>query len=75
MDVRKCIGPAIEKAGLKKVFVAESAGLTSQQLSYIIAGRRKLDSNELVNICAILRMTPNELLGFGMASEGAEKGA
>jgi DNA-binding Xre family transcriptional regulator len=66
MDVRNYIGPAIENAGMKKQAVALRAGLNPQKLCDVIAKRRKLDANELVEICRAINITPNELLGFGV---------
>ena len=69
LDVRDCIEPAIEKSGMKKIFVAEQAGLSQQQMSDIIGKRRRLDSNELMRICNVLHITPNEMLGLGVIHE------
>ena len=66
LDVRDCIEPAIKKSGMKKISVAEQAGLSQQQMSDIIGKRRRLDSNELVSICNVLHITPNEMLGLGV---------
>ncbi|WP_368234759.1 helix-turn-helix transcriptional regulator [Anaerotruncus rubiinfantis] len=61
-DVRDCIKPAIEKCGMKQNIVAERSGLSSQQLCDVISKRRKLEANELINLCHTLRITPNDLL-------------
>jgi len=63
-DVRDCLEPAIKSSGMKKLVVAERAGLTQQQLCDIVGKRRKLDSNELMSICEAIGMTPNELVGY-----------
>lgn len=65
LDIRDCLEPAIKSSGMKKLVVAERAGLTQQQLCDVIAKRRKLDSNELMSICDAIKMTPNELVGYG----------
>ena len=74
MDVRNYIGPAIENAGMKKQAVALRAGLNPQKLCDVIAKRRKLDANELVEICRAINITPNELLGFGVERQKEKEG-
>lgn len=62
IDIRDYIEPAIDKSGMKKNAVADRVGLSAQQLSDIIAKRRRLDANEFVNICKSINMTPNDVL-------------
>lgn len=65
-DIRDCLRPAIKNAGMKHLAVAEKAGLTGQQLTDIIAKRRRLEANELINICQAIRTTPNDLLTYAL---------
>lgn len=62
IDIRDYIEPAIAKSGMKKNAIADRAGLSAQQLSDIIAKRRRLDANEFVNICKSMNITPNDVL-------------
>lgn len=62
IDIRDYIEPAIIKSGMKKNVVADRAGLSAQQLSDIIAKRRRLDANEFVNICESMHITPNDVV-------------
>ena len=73
VDVRDYIEPAIQKSGMKKKVVARKAGITDQQLSDIMAKRRRLDANEFVNICFAIHMNPNDVLVLGIEPDSAEK--
>lgn len=73
LDVRDCIAIAIEKSGMKKKVVAQKAGITDQQMSDIIAKRRRLDANEFVNICNAIHMNPNGVLILGVSSDIDQK--
>ena len=66
VDVRDYIEPSIQRSGMKKKAVASKAGITDQQLSDIIAKRRRLDANEFVNICFAIHMKPNDVLVLGI---------
>lgn len=69
LDVRDCLKPAIDSVGMKYFYVAEKAGITGQKLSDIMAKRRRLEANELINICNVIKITPNDLLGYGIENE------
>lgn len=71
MDVRDCVKPAIEKTGLKQSVVAERMGLTQQQLCDVINKRRKLEANEFINLCAVLEISPNNLLAYAIEDKSA----
>lgn len=68
IDARDGVAREITTRGLKQSFIAKKAGLTEQQLSDIINKRRRLDANEMFNICLALDVTPNDL--FVQRSEG-----
>ena len=61
IDARDGLAREIAARGLKQSYIAEKTGLTNQQLSDIIRKRRKLDANEMFDICSILGVTPNDL--------------
>lgn len=62
LDVRDSLDVMIRQSGMKKVVIAERAGMTAQQLTDITQKRRKLEANEMINICKVLGRTPNDLL-------------
>lgn len=61
LDARDGIRRAIRDSGMKQIVVAERAGLTEQQLCDIVKKRRKMDANELLAICSVLGVTPNDV--------------
>lgn len=61
IDARDGIKNVIKKSGIKQVVIAERANLTPMQLSDIVNKRRRLDANELFDICRALGVTPNDL--------------
>ncbi|MCI9597883.1 MAG: helix-turn-helix transcriptional regulator [Firmicutes bacterium] len=68
-DVRECLKPAIRDSKFKQSAVAAACGFTTQQLSDIINGRRRLDANELIKICRVINITPDQLLAYGEKSK------
>ena len=59
IDARDGIKREIIRAGMKQVVVAQRANLTPMQLSDILNKRRRLDANELFDICAVIGVTPD----------------
>lgn len=51
----------IASRGLKKSFVAESAGMSGAALSDIIHGRRIVTAQDIANLAVVLGTTPGEL--------------
>lgn len=51
----------IASRGLKKSFVAESAGMSVAALSDIIHGRRIVTAQDIANLAVVLGTTPGEL--------------
>lgn len=58
------INNLINKKGLKKCFVAEQVGMSLQQFSDTLNGRRVLKPDEIPAIAQVLEVTPNDLFGF-----------
>ncbi len=52
----------ILQKGMKKKAVAEKAGLTAQEYSGVMAGRRILKISELLSIAGVLGVEPNDIL-------------
>lgn len=69
IDARDGVRREIQRSGLKQLVVAERAGLTEQQLCDIVKKRRKLDANELLSICTVLGIMPNDV--FKSTQSGA----
>lgn len=60
-DVRDGLRVCIERSGFKQLAIAERVGMTDQQICDIVNKRRRLDANELFNICRVIGATPNEV--------------
>ena len=50
--------------GLSDAEVARRAGLSERRYGHYVTGTREPDLATLVNICAVLDVTPNQLLGI-----------
>lgn len=68
-DARDGIASEIRRRGFKQAAIASMAGLTEQQLSDIVNKRRKLDANEMFNLCLAMDIEPNVL--FEAAQDSA----
>ena len=68
MDIAKLVGNRIKEArktvGLTQVDVARSFRMTQQQYSRFENGVFELNYEQLIAVCKLFRITPNELLGF-----------
>lgn len=66
IDVRDGVKRAIEASGMKSNYVARRMNWSEQQLSDMVNKRRKLDANELFEICNILGKTPTEIFSLSL---------
>lgn len=71
MDLTEIIQRIIFEKGLKKKHVAEAIHLTPQQFSDLLAHRRNLNHENVIPLCEVLGISPNELYGY----EGQTKSA
>lgn len=62
----------IRAKGLKQKFVAEKMGLSPQEFSNILTGRKKFETEYVVPVCNALNITANEL--FGIKTDEKQKG-
>lgn len=53
-DARDGIAEEIRRRGFKQAAIAKMAGLTEQQLSDIINKRRRMDANEMFQLCSAM---------------------
>ncbi len=54
----------IRAKGLKQKFVAEKMGISPQEFSNILTGRKKFETEHFVPICNALNITANDLFGI-----------
>lgn len=62
--VEENIRRIIMSKGLKQKVVAVRAGLTPQQFSDMLNGRRNIYDEDILHISMALEVSPNELFGF-----------
>ena len=63
-DVRENLKAIIVDGGYKQTVIAQKAQLTPAKLSGILNKSRKLDANEMFEICRALEITPDQLLNY-----------
>jgi DNA-binding Xre family transcriptional regulator len=71
MTVAENVKKAIQDKGLKQSYVAESIGLTGNQLSAILCGRMIFRLELLSELCKVLDCTPNDLMMDAPREEAA----
>lgn len=64
MDIRDNLRQLINDRGLIQSVLAERASLTPAKLSSILRKTRKLDANELFNLCYVLEINPEDLARY-----------
>ncbi|MEG1758423.1 MAG: helix-turn-helix transcriptional regulator, partial [Oscillospiraceae bacterium] len=68
IDVRDNLKAIISERGYIQATIAKKANLTPAKLSAILNKTRKLDVNEMVVICGVLQIKPEELINYQQAS-------
>ncbi len=63
-DVRDQIASIIEDKAMKQSTIAARAGLTPDKLCATLKGRRRMDANELLRVCAAMDMTPEQVANY-----------
>lgn len=51
----------IESRGIKQSYISEQIGMTTDAISRILNGTRKITGEELLNICDLLDIDPRSL--------------
>lgn len=71
MDIRENLKNVIEEKGYMQSAIARKSKLSPYKLSMVLNKQRKLDANELFDVCDAIDMTPTELREY--KSIGSEK--
>lgn len=58
-----------KETGLKDKIIAERSGINPKVFSAMKNGRREVHHTEMINLCATLSCTPNDLYGIGEQSK------
>lgn len=72
MDIRENLRCVIKDKGYIQAAIARKANINPSKLSQILSKDRRLEANELFDICNAVNMTPTELKEYSNIS--SEKG-
>lgn len=64
MNAVKLICKIIDERHLKQASIAVAAGYTTRAFNDLLKGRKKFTAEDVVPICKVLEITPNELFGY-----------
>lgn len=71
-DIRDNLRTAIRDKGYIQAAIARKSNMSASQLSLVLNKERRLDANELFDLCKAIEMTPSELQNYG--AKNATKG-
>ena len=63
-DIRDCLKKIIKDGPYNQSAIARKAALTPDKLSAILNKSRRLEANEMINLCEALGITPDELMCY-----------
>ncbi|MCM1439911.1 MAG: helix-turn-helix domain-containing protein [Roseburia sp.] len=63
-DIRDNLKVVIRDKGYIQAVIAKKANISPCKLSQILNKSRKLEANELFDICEVIEMTPSELRNY-----------
>lgn len=69
--VPEAMSLVIAESGLKQYVIAERMGLSSQQLTDMLANRRIIKARDIERFCSALKISPNRL--FKSADKDSEQ--
>lgn len=67
MDIRENLREIIEDKGYRQKAIADKANMSPSKLSQILRLERRLDANEMFDICKAIEITPMELADYKKA--------
>jgi transcriptional regulator with XRE-family HTH domain len=67
-DIRDSLRQVIFDRGFKQSAIAEKANISPSKLNQTLKKQRKLEANELFNLCNAVGMTPDELREYSTDS-------
>jgi len=70
LDIRDNLKAIIDDKGYIQAVIAKKANMNPSKLSSILSKNRKLEANELFNLCSALDLTPVELKEYNQAEKG-----
>ncbi len=70
VDIRDNLRMAIKEKGYIQAAIAKKANMPASKLSQVLNKGRKLEANELFDICEAMDITPSDLRNYHIASTG-----
>lgn len=71
MEIYKKIKGYIDEKGLKQNKIAQKAGYSENKFSAMMTGKRKIYADDLVSICKVLNVSPEEFITQQNSNEEA----
>ena len=69
MDIRDNLSAIIREKAFVQAEIARRSGLTPVKLGAVLAKKRKLDANELLRVCEVISITPDEVANYQNSQE------
>ena len=63
-EIQERLAKAILESGIKQTILANQLGIRQQQISSYIHGKTLPNLETLANLCIIIEIEPNEILGY-----------
>ncbi len=73
MDIRDNLKKVISDKGFIQATVAKKAGLSPCKLSAVLSKSRKLEANEMFNLCEAIGISPCELKDYNSNHPGEKR--
>ena len=73
MDINLKFREIIESRGLKQSYVCDKTGMSSDCISRILNGHRKITAEEFLSICEVLNIDPNVFRQSAVKTEYSSK--
>lgn len=59
MSINEHLNAIISEKGIKQVYIAQKTGITTDNISKILKGNRRILADEFLKICTALDIDPN----------------
>lgn len=70
VDIRDNLRMAIKEKGYIQAVIAKKANMTASKLSQVLNKGRRLEANELFDLCEAIDITPSDLRNYYIVSAG-----
>lgn len=59
MNINERLNTYVNENGIKQAYIAKKTGLSTDTISKILNGNRRILANEFLQICSVLNIDPN----------------